>query len=163
MKRHWAYFKYIVRHKWYVLKGSFILGLPLLHAFKHDFSKFIPQEWGPYSKTFFDSKGKSQFKQHPRFNVAWNHHQKSNPHHWQYWILLGDSSKTTLLRIPSIYVKEMVADWYAAGIAINGYCDLYEWYTRNANKMKLHPITRLEVNKYVAQIMSYYDKENKNV
>ena len=19
------------------------------------------------------------------FDVAWNHHQKNNPHHWQYW------------------------------------------------------------------------------
>jgi hypothetical protein len=75
------------------------------------------------------------------FDRAWNHHQKSNLHHWHYWVLVTENgaSRMRALSIPPRYVREMVADWIGAGQA-QGKPDIAGWYTANAAKM-LHDDT----------------------
>ena len=53
----------------------------------HDKSKYGEEEYEPYLEYFYGDKDEDAF------NVAWNHHQKSNPHHWQYWLLREDEGK----------------------------------------------------------------------
>lgn len=78
------------------------------------------------------------------FDVAWLHHQKSNPHHWQYWILIRDTGAEVILPMPEVYIREMVADWRGAGRAVEK-PDTLAWYAANKDKMRLHPDTRKRV------------------
>lgn len=88
------------------------------------------------------------------FGVAWNAHQKRNPHHWQYWILTMDSGETIPQRMPAHFVREMLADWMGAGRAITGDGSLartVEWYESNKGRMKLHPRTVADVESLLSQ------------
>lgn len=146
MKRHWNYLKYLLRHKYFVYLAGRRLNISRTRLILHDLSKFLPSEWGPYSRTFFDRDGNSRYREHPDFKKAWLYHQRRNPHHWQYWRLLQDTTRDMIsLMMPLKYRKEMVADWAGAGRALNGIWDLQEWYDDNKDRMILHPSTREEV------------------
>jgi hypothetical protein len=124
------------------LRGSFWLAL------KHDLSKFTPTEWNAYVKTFYDEKGKKRYEEHSDFKYAWNHHQKFNPHHWQYWLLKQDDGQLLALKMPEKYVYEMCCDWLAAGRVINGRWEYKEWWEKNRAKIILHPDT-LKLVEYI--------------
>lgn len=142
MKRHWSYLKYIIRHKWFVFTASIKIGAPFWRAIIHDWSKLLPSEWNPYSHTFYKSDGSSQYVETSDFNYAWNHHQKRNKHHWQYWLLRFDSGDVIPLPMPTKYILEMVADWMGAGRAITGKWEAQEWYHENKANIALHSTTR---------------------
>lgn len=92
------------------------------------------------------------------FEKAWNHHQKLNKHHWQYWILFSDRADPTakyrysLLPMPDKYVREMVADWMGAGRAITGSWEFAHWYVRNRHNMLLHTRTRVYVEQLIEEV-----------
>ena len=52
MRAHWAYFQYVMRHKWHVFVGCLRLGVPLHQAIIHDWVKFLPIEWDAYVRQF---------------------------------------------------------------------------------------------------------------
>lgn len=145
MKRHIAYLKYVVRHKWFVFLAGLHIGAPLWRVLIHDTSKFLPSEWEPYAACFYAPDGSKQYIETEAFNFAWNAHQKRNKHHWQYWLITWDRGETEALRMPYTYVLEMVADWMGAGRAITGKWETLEWYNKNKDKIKLHPVTRTQV------------------
>lgn len=136
MKAHLKYLSYVLRHKWFVLLAGRKLGVPLIQLLLHDWSKFLPSEWFPYARYFYASGTKAPF------DVAWNHHQKRNPHHWQYWVLKPDQGHAYSLKMPERYAREMVADWVGAGRAITGKIDVAAWYGKNRSIIDLHPETR---------------------
>jgi hypothetical protein len=159
MKKHWQYLKYVLRHKWYVARFCFEYGL-FWAAITHDLSKFHPREWFPYVDKFYGGEWPernygdwrnwlgdkyTQAWVDRRFDEAWNHHQKRNPHHWQYWVLLCDNGRIYCLEMPDRYRKEMLADWRGAGMAISGRDETREWYLKNRAKMQLHLNTRFWV------------------
>ena len=149
IKRHINYLKYVVKHKWFVFKACLYLNVSWYNAIMHDMSKFLPSEWFPYAETFYKENGDSQYNETKEFNIAWNHHQKRNPHHWQYWLLKMDRGDNIPLEIPINYLKEMIADWIGAGRAINGKyfnengnLEVYEWYQKNKEKIILHETSK---------------------
>lgn len=135
------YLKYIMIHKWYVFLYCVRLGIPF-RGIVHDNSKFLPSEWNPYNNYFYNEN-----KDEQAFDLAWLKHQKRNKHHWQYWILMNDSGTIEPQIMPIKYVKEMVADWCGAGIAITGKLEVDNWYDNNKDKMILHEETRYQVCK----------------
>lgn len=160
MTMHLKYLQYVLRHKWYVFLACLRYGL-IWQGITHDWSKFLPSEWLPYAKYFYgtftwekiadinyiqrgfganDSHAKEYWK--ARFDEAWNHHQKRQPHHWQYWLLTMDTGKEFVLPMPDQYRKEMLADWRGASKAITGADNTLNWYKTNYKKMRLHPETR---------------------
>jgi len=147
MKDHLAYARYVLRHKWHVLRACRSVGLPLRVGLVHDLSKFLPREWSAYVHAFYDRDGKSRYEDSEAFSHAWNAHQKSNPHHWEYWLLDGDKP----LRMPERYTREMVADWIGAGLAITGKKEVAVWYVKNYHRMKLHPATRRLVDQILCE------------
>src|SRR6266536_5236416 len=102
MKGHWAYLKYVLRHKWFVFIAGRWVGAPLWRLIIHDWSKFLPCEWEPYVQSFYCRDGsKRDWKTRDvwtkmEFDLAWNHHQKVNKHHWQFWTLVTDSDDPRL-------------------------------------------------------------------
>lgn len=149
MKSHLRYLSYVLRHKWFVLLAGLELGVPLWQLITHDWSKFLPSEWLPYVQKFYGPKppamGATGYYHVPgldlAFDTAWNRHQKRQPHHWQYWMLVRDTGEQLALPMPEHYAREMLADWRGAGMA-QGKPDTQAWYETNRNKMVLHPETR---------------------
>lgn len=147
LKRHIAYARYLARHKWFVFRARKFAGLSVLQALVHDASKFLPSEWVPYAETFYNSDGtrRKPGNESDAFARAWNHHQKRNKHHWQYWWLRNDNGSMVALEMPGCYVSEMLADWIGAGLAISGKSDTWNWYETNKDRIELHPATRARV------------------
>jgi hypothetical protein len=152
MKDHFNYLKYVLRHKWYVLKACFMVDAPLWLGIIHDLSKFTPTEWTPYVHTFYKPDGTRQCVETDEFKFAWNSHQKKNKHHWQYWVLRMDDGETIALEMPEKYVLEMVADWCGAGMAITGKMEVWNWFEKNKDKMILHPKTKSRVTSLITTL-----------
>lgn len=142
MKRHLAYLKYVLRHKWFVFKASNKLGGSVARAIFHDFSKFLPSEWMAYSFTFYNSDGTSRYIESEWFTRAWQAHQRRNSHHWQYWLITWDRGDTEPIQMDFYATLEMLADWFGAGRAITGKWEVWDWYEKNKDIIKLHPATR---------------------
>ena len=145
MKRHAAYFKYIVRHKLFVFWAAWKISkspVNLWLAIIHDWSKFRPSEWFPYAATFYNPDGSKKYDPTDSFLFAWNAHQKRNKHHYQYWMLTMDRGETIMLPMPKRYMLEMLADWMGAGRAINGKWDVKNWYYKNKGNIHLNTETR---------------------
>lgn len=172
MKKHLQYLSYVLRHKWYVFWACLqIGGLRLLwRGIIHDWSKFLPSEWRPYAQYFYGDNSKEYFEHGgwkgevfghygiyagERFNIAWNHHQKRNDHHWQYWVLMQDDGGEILMPMPDVCRKEMLADWIGAGKAL-GKPKTWEWYEANKSKIKLREETRLWVEEQLEAMKVYH-------
>jgi len=139
----------ILLHKWYVLLAGWRLRVPLRRSLVHDLSKFSPAEFGPYARHFY---GKEGFGDPAKFDFAWDHHKQWNPHHWEFWACV------IIDPMPMVYVREMIADWLAAGRAYNGvWPDLhnYTWYKDNKPKMHLHPDTEMRIGFVLAEAITY--------
>lgn len=154
MRKHFKYLWYVLRHKWFVFLYCLQYGL-IWRGIVHDLSKFRLSEWSPYVNFFHGDKrpAKSDIgykhevdSTQVAFNIAWNHHQKRNDHHWQYWLLQYDDGRVEPLPMPDVCRKEMLADWRGAGRA-QGKPDTALWYVRNRDNMVLHPETRNWVEK----------------
>lgn len=139
IKRNLQYLFYLLKHKYYVARECWKLGL-IWQGIIHDWQKFLPCEWIPYAQTFYGTG-----EDHPGFNAAWLHHQHYGPHHWQHWLLHEDSGKTITLEMPWKYCQEMLADWRGMSFTLFGADNgrTTAWYLANRKLIRLHPNTRL--------------------
>lgn len=148
MNAHLRYLSYVLRHKWYVFLACLSYRL-IWRGIKHDWTKFQPVEWFPYVRFFYgNGRNRKTFGSYSAdaiqdgdFELAWNHHQKRNDHHWQYWVRLGDDGTVLCIPMPDVCRKEMLADWRGAGRAL-GKPDTPAWYEANKDNMHLHDDTR---------------------
>lgn len=153
MKDHWNYFWAVAKHKYYVLIGCIKYKVSLWQGIIHDLSKYTPTEWTPYVHQFYNKDGSKRSvrdasgaydpnAQSLDFQRAWLSHQK-NYHHWQAWVSIGDGGNLSVLEMPEKYAREMLADWYGAGMAQSKRSDPLPWYLKNRDKMIFHPKTRI--------------------
>jgi hypothetical protein len=140
-KRYQGYLSYVLRHKWFVLLEGRKLGVPIWHLILHDWSKLFPLEFFSYAKTFRTTDGKKQYEPHLAFWIAVNSHVTRHKHHWQYWIHIKGKDDLMILPMPDRHRREMLADWYAAGLA-HGEPDTRGWYMKNSDNIILHDETR---------------------
>lgn len=148
------YFRKVLIHKWYVFLEGLKIHAPLYLLILHDWSKFLPDEFVAYAKTF---NGIYRYNERPKeyvdaFDKAWLIHQHRNKHHWQYWFLVQDSDSPVCVEMPVRYVYELVADWKGAGRAYGKTSrgdnpNTRDWYLERKNKIMLHPNTRVLVEK----------------
>lgn len=111
----------------------------------HDDSKYSAEEFEPYRKHFHPALEDLPDKE--GYDTAWRLHQKRNPHHWQYWVLIRGEGNIVPLPMPKAHILEMLCDWTAMGIKFNNVPS--KWYAENQNKMLLHPDTRACVQEYM--------------
>lgn len=96
----------------------------------HDISKFSEQEAFGYA--FYDfEKGEATYPG-MSFESAWHHHKQNNPHHPEYWLSVGKDGNVTAMRMPEIYIAEMIADWIGAGITYGN--PIESWLPGNLEK-----------------------------
>lgn len=139
---------YLIRHKWFVLLAGWKVGAPLWRLVIHDWSKFLPDEWFAYARSFYGPRERSS-ETKAAFKVAWLKHIHRNSHHHQHWVLREDSGREIALKMPQGIAREMVADWAGAGRAITGRWELAEWYGKNKYHMRLHPDTAVFVDSLI--------------
>lgn len=179
MKKHWRYLTYVARHKWFVFRAACKMGVPWLGLI-HDLSKFRPDEWFPYVEKFYGGPHTPRAKisvyektyhwelahrycaeaVQDAFDAAWLKHQHRNAHHPQHWRLVNDTDGVTLLEMPERYVREMVADWVGAGMAIKGHSmaaapiETLTWWRANQAKTgyAMHPETAALVERLLAKL-----------
>lgn len=100
----WDYLKYLVAHKYNVLKGGREIDAPTWDLIKHDWSKFKPSIWVPYREQHFGQKNTRKFR------AAVNRHAKAEEHHdYKY-----NNPEGTI--VPN---KENFADWWAVSKSKN--------------------------------------------
>jgi len=86
----------------------------------HDLSKFSPQEFVQYRKTFFPVRESEKINS--GMDEAWEHHKKENSHHHETVKTLTD-------------VMHMVIDWTAMGYMFGDTAQQY--YENNKDKISL--------------------------
>lgn len=145
--RHRVHFNFILRHKWLVYREGRKLNVPCWQLIRHDWSKFLPDEWFPAARTYSTPDGKPQYVLAPGVDEARRAHRRRNRHHWQYWLYPPDADNPTPLPMPDRFMREMVADWRGAALAsgrtIN---DVNDWYAASRDEILLHPETRAWVD-----------------
>ena len=158
------YFKYLIgllRHKWFVFLGCLKMNAPLHLAVFHDWTKFLPIEFFPYVRQFYNSDGTKRdvrdatgaydpTAQAADFQFAWLHHQR-NKHHWQAWCVMGDGGSLSPLQMPEKYVREMIGDWIGAGMSYNCRPNPRPWYKANKRHMILHDHTRALIERLLKE------------
>lgn len=144
MKKYINHFKVISKHKMYVMKACFKVGL-IKQGLLHDLSKFSPIEFFSSAKYFQGNSSPIDAEKRKKgYSIAWQNHKGKNMHHWQYWID-WENGKQFAIEIPKRYVVEMICDWVGAGKAYNNVDwsveTLSSWYGRTKCEMIFHPNT----------------------
>ena len=114
-------------------------------CFNHDKSKDDPEEYNAYDKYFYG--GNQSYKVVQDFRFAWLRHIHHNPHHWQHWILINDDPDEgeIIMEMPHVCIIEMICDWWAFSWAKGDLTEIFNFYEKNKNYMKLADKTRYEV------------------
>ena len=158
MKRYWMYLRYVVRHRWFVMLACFRRGL-LWRGLVHDWHKFLPSEFIPYARFFYNRDGtKRQIRDKTgyykpydtgdaAFDRAWVRHFQRTDHHPQSWCSPQEDGTVKVLDMSRRAVREMVCDWQGAGRAqgVENWCDVRPWYHANKDKLQLYQATRVRV------------------
>jgi len=96
----------------------------------HDVSKFLSSEFEGYRQYFYSTN--QEICDKDVFNMAWNHHCKHNPHHWEYWII-PEKEGNLILEMPQEMILEMLCDWTAMSLVFK---DLpSEFYTKHKQEI----------------------------
>lgn len=130
----------------------------------HDDSKHSIEEYEAYDDYFYGKEGKDEDDISvidSAFDYAWLHHIHCNSHHWQHWILFEDEGNIKTLEMPVKDVYEMIADWWSFSWKSGNLSEIFDWYEKHKDKMKLHPMTRELVEKILEQIRNEL-KEGEN-
>lgn len=106
---------------------------------EHDLSKYSEEEFYPYARYFYLDKNNPVYKK--EFDKAWNHHQKTNKHHWEYW-LLRDDEKVIPLDMPAEEIAHEICDWMSFGFKNGNLLNIGSYYQMNKGKMLMSPKTR---------------------
>lgn len=151
----WRYVWLTVQHKVFVFRAGLRTGAPVWRLVIHDWSKFLPSEAPHYGRQFFGAADDPL-----GFSLAWNHHQKRHPHHWEYWQMVtghnrGGYPDGSPLPMPWWAVREMVADWMGASRAYTGAwptSESWPWFEREwpSLRTQLHEQTTRRVMKVLA-------------
>ena len=124
-----------------------------LIAGSHDLSKYDEQEYNGYDCWFYGVKDERP-ETKENFDKAWLHHIHNNPHHWQHWVLIEDDVLAPkALKIPDIYLVEMVADWGSFAWRKKIPLELKEWYDSHKDKIIMHPESRNKAEKLIGVLI----------
>lgn len=118
----------------------------------HDQSKYGLEEYEAYDAYFYG--GNRSYAVVKNFRLAWLHHIHHNPHHWQHWVLINDEpgEGMVVMDMPYNYILEMVCDWWAFSWAKENLDEIFIWYDKHKDYMKLSDPTRRTVENILERI-----------
>lgn len=157
----WQYDLYLQEHKENVAKGFYwiqehlpkllesevysVSALEQQICFNHDASKSEPDEYIAYDAYFYG--GNRSFAVKNNFDYAWLLHQHKNPHHWQFWVLVNDEPEEGMVALDMTYnyILEMICDWWSFSWSNDNLLEIFDWYDKHKEHMKLSDSTRKSV------------------
>ena len=118
----------------------------------HDLSKSDKEEYDSYDKYFYG--GNRSYEVVQNFNTAWLRHIHKNKHHWQHWILINDepNEDMIILDMPYEYIIEMICDWWTFSWRNGDLTEIFDWYDKHKDYMKLSDKTRKTVENILSKI-----------
>lgn len=124
-------------------------------CFAHDASKSESGEYEAYDAYFYG--GNRSFAVVENFNYAWLSHIHRNPHHWQHWVLIKDdpdegTDGIVCMDMPYEYIIEMICDWWAFSWKSGNLYEIFDWYEKHRDTMKLASTTRITVELILSAI-----------
>ena len=132
----------------------------------HDEIKYGQEEFFPYMEYFYGEDSGDFIDDNSdikiNFNEAWNYHQKTNRHHWQYWILINDYDvdKLQFIDMPMIYIIEMICDWWSFSWRQNDLYEIFNWYNDFKNDIWLSDDTRYTVEMILDTMQNKLKEDN---
>ena len=110
----------------------------------HDASKTDPEEYYPYDDYFYNRKSSRSYMVVEDFHEAFLKHLHKNPHHWQHWVLIPDSSgePQKAIFMPYNYVLEMVCDWFSFSLKSGKIDEIFDFYLERKSHIVLHHSSR---------------------
>lgn len=131
-------------------------------CFAHDASKTDSEEYDAYDRYFYGGTVGRSFAGVQAFNYAWLHHIHHNPSHWQYWILINDDPEAgeIIMDMPYNYILEMICDWWAFSWNSSNLYEIFDWYDKHKDYMKLSDKTRVTVEDILAKIKEKLEEGN---
>lgn len=129
-------------------------------CYQHDVSKTEMDEYIAYDRYFYGGPSGRSYGAVKEFNYAWLRHQNRNGHHWQFWNLIQDDPNEGIiaLDIPFNYLLEMVMDWWSFSWSKGDLTEIFNWYDKHKDYMKLSPDTRNTVEMILEKIKSKLDE-----
>lgn len=123
-------------------------------CFQHDASKTEMDEYVAYDRYFYGGPQGKSYGAVKEFNYAWLRHIHRNPHHWQYWVLINDNPDEgmVILDMPLNYIIEMICDWWAFSWKSGDLSEIFGWYVKHREYMKLSLETRKTVEMILDKI-----------
>lgn len=155
------YMKSLFLHKYFVFLAGLRVGVPVWRLIIHDWSKFMPIEFINYARWSYGIRSIDGWIK------AWGHHQNHNPHHPEYWVISwkGDpdfyrgtgkyiSDYTVVVKMPDVYIREMVADWMGSSKAYTGSWDMGKWLEENRPQIQnqIHPETDIALREILNEL-----------
>lgn len=110
-------------------------------------NKVVIDSWNNIAK-YVDKEyfygGNRSFQVVRYFQKACLHHIHNNPHHWQYWVLINDEPDEgeVALEMPYECIIEMICDWWAFSWQKGDLSEIFSWYDKHQNYIKLASSTR---------------------
>lgn len=139
----------LLKHKWHVFMiGLKVGGVPFWRLILHDWTKFMPREFGPCYRHHEVNDNRERELKLAAYKQVCAEHYKRHRHHWQYWI---DASGNPL-PVPEPDVREMVVDWIAVSRSYADADDAATWLARKHATFTLHPITIERLNRVLAEV-----------
>lgn len=114
----------------------------------HDKSKLSYEEFEPYRKNFYPINDKEKEDNKQAFEQAWEHHWKTNDHHWE------NRQGTEYVNLPACV--ENIIDWMAMGIKFNN--KAYDYYDEHKEEILLNDNER----EYMETILYAMKEEDSN-
>lgn len=151
-----AYKKLIHNPNIYLIIDKEILNKLYNRILIHDKSKYSPEEFDAYRKNYYPISPREKEENIESFKLAWEHHWKNNPHHWeyrqnkQYFDIHNDDEVVDVL--------ENIIDWMAMGYQFKD--KAYKYYEQNKNKIILCDRERAFLEHVLYNILK--DKEENN-
>lgn len=129
-------------------------------CFQHDASKTEMDEYVAYERYFYGGPSGRSYGAVKEFNYAWLRHIHRNPHHWQYWVLINDDPDEgeVILDMPLNYILEMICDWWAFSWKSGDLYEIFNYYDKHKDYMKLSPDTRNTVEMILGKILLKLDE-----
>ena len=131
-------------------------------CFNHDYSKTQQDEYDAYDAYFYG--GNRSYSVVQNFKKAFLTHIHRNPHHWQHWVLIHDDpeERETILDMPDNYIIEMICDWWSFSWTKGDLNEIFTWYDKHKDYIKLSQSTRLTVEYILHSIKEKLNEEQKH-
>lgn len=163
IKNAWLHFKKICKHKYYVGKYCWKIGL-YWQGITHDLSKFSPIEFFESVKYYQGNRSPiDACKEKNGYSKGWLHHKGRNPHHYEYFVDNLDLGETAI-QMPFKYAAELICNYIGAGKAYMGknftYEKEYEWWLEKKSKpLMIHPVIIYFIEDVLYALKEHSEKE----